>query len=261
MVLIKIFISSEMKDAKDTDRRQAAIEEIRKLGHDPVCFEQLPSRPLPANQDPEKKCIELVRKSDILMAIVDDTVTKVMEAEIDEAYKRLGSDAVILYFTKNQKRDAKAKTLWDSSKKSNILKEFDSTGELRHEIARSIASYLDDAFSKQSSKSEILLSETVILDTGARKAWRYELSKGEILVITCISTLPFLAGFYPRESYIRKRNEGLFGGFSFGNKAEKKSYTEKVKITQNDDYWFVVQAGGFLPAHHSIAVEVKKVQK
>jgi hypothetical protein len=250
-----------MKTEDDMNRRRAAIEEIRNLGHEAVCFEQLAARPLPTDQDTKEKCVELVRKSDILFAIVNDTVTEVMKAEIDEAYERLGPGRMFFYFTKNGKRDGKAKALWESSKRSHILKEFMSSDELRLEVARSIASYLDDVFSREPSKSPILVSETFDLRIGGQKIRRFTMSKGTTIVITCMSSYPFLAGFYSREVFIRKRSAGLFGGFNFGNKAERNEYTERIEISENEDYYFVLKAEGvpLFSKLQSITVEIKQV--
>ena len=250
-----------MKTDEDMERREAAIKEIEILGHEAVCFEKLPGRPLPDDKDTKDKCLEMVNESDLLIAIVDDTLTEIMEAEIEEAYKQLGSTRIFLYFTKGTKRDHKAKGLWDSSKNSNILKEFESPDDLKLVIARSIASYLKDAFAKPSKKSSVLLSTKIALQSCNEWSRRFSLSKGDTITITCLANQPFYAGFHSREEFVRRRGAAWHSGFEFGNLNQKKGYTKKMKIKDDDDYYFILRAT-WLPIilmSYGVAVEIKRV--
>jgi hypothetical protein len=263
---MKIFVSSEMNTHEDMAQRRAAIEEIGQLSHEAVCFEKLPGRPLPSVQGVKEKCLEMVRNSDLVIVIVDDTVTEVMGAEINEAYKHLGSSRIFLYFTQGGKRDGKAEALRDSSKKSHILKYFESPDQLKLEIARSIASYLDDAFSKPSEKSDILLLEKVQLQSGGQRIWKFDMHKGETVTVSCIGNSPFHAGFYSREEFFRRRSAGWLDTFNFGNKKERKEYTDRIRIKEGDDYYFILRATyvPLLPlvlSTTSVAIEIKRVLK
>ncbi len=178
-----IFMSSEMDSQEDKERRKAVIEEIEELGHNPIYFERLPGRPLQSHQYPIDKCRELVQKADILIAIVDDTVSEGMQAELNEATEFLGEDKMFYYFTETGERDMKARDLWKSAKEGYILKEFENVHQLRKEIKRSIASYLEDALGVAPKRtSEILTDEVIKLRSDEEWEEEFELEGGDIMV-------------------------------------------------------------------------------
>jgi len=258
---MKVFISSEMNQAIDLERRKAARNEMTELGFVSHCFEDLPGRRNPDDLDTREMCIELVRESDLFLAIVDDTVTDVMESEINEAFDCLGENRIFFYFAKSAKRDQKAKALWNKAKKSWVIKEFEDTGQLTREVSHSMASFVADALEKVPKIPEKSLDAKVILAPGESRSWRLVLKKGDIVTITCTSdsTLtPFKAGFYSREEYFDRKPKGLFQMFNFGRVSEKPHFTERRKITRNDDYYFIIRAAWFvIITAAKIKVEIK----
>jgi len=254
---MKIFLSSEMKSKEDMERRKVAIEEIELLGHEVKCFEKLPARPLPGKQQLKDICLELVRQSELVMVIIDDSISEVMEAEIREAFEHHGSSRIFLYFTKDGERDKKAIALRDSSKQSHIMTEFDTPAELKTQIARSIASYLNDAFNKPSPKSIKLLDEEIELHNGERRVWSWSLDKGNVVTVSCLGNQAFIAGFYSRKEFFERRGKGFLGAFDFGRIPEDSGFTDKRRITEDDDYYFVIAAPYLMMGTCSIEIDIK----
>jgi hypothetical protein len=82
---MRAFISSEMASTQDTRRRRAAIDALTELGHTPVFFEAQPARPLPKGTDMREYLRGLVRGCQVLLEIVDATVTDAMTDELQTA--------------------------------------------------------------------------------------------------------------------------------------------------------------------------------
>jgi len=253
---LKIFVSSEMRNAEDQMRRREAIKEIESLGHIPVYFEGLPGRPFQGDEDVDRKCRAMVRESDILTVIVDDTVSEAMEREISEARRSLGVGRMFYYFTRNASRDKTATALWNSAKEGYILKEIESPAELRREIKRSLASYIDDVFSSSGPAEDVLLEKTFALKSDEEQHEEFEFSKGDVVTVTCTADENFYAGLFPREEYIKKRSNPF--SFSFGT--DKPQYTTKVEIPEDDDYYLVLRVGVFSGTGR-IRVKVKVRQR
>jgi len=243
-VALKIFVSSEMKNHEDNERRAAAIEEIRELGHFPVVFEEWPSRKLPEGSTVVKHCKNEVVSSDIFMIIVDDDVSPAMKAEHKAAIEHIGPGNMFYYFTKKSTRTSAANGLWKRASKGYILKVFETNEELRKEIKRSLASYAKDML-KRKKTTKILMDKTIKLDADEEFHEEFELEKGDVITITCISEYEFYAGFFPREEYIRRRTSGIFGAFNFELFTNTPEYTKKVKIKEDDDYYLVIRVGVF----------------
>src|SRR5439155_2957336 len=239
---LKIFLSSEMKSPEDQKRRRETIKEIESLGHIPVYFEGLPGRPLQDVEDVDKKYLAMVRGSDVFMVIVDDTVSEAMEREINEAKRSLSEGRMFYYFTKAPLRARAAVALWNSAKKGYILKEFETPGDLRKEVKRSLASYIDDVLGSAGTMDRVLLNRTFTIEPEEEQHEEFELSKGDLVTVTCTADENFYAGLFPRAEYIEKRGMGAFG-FSFGT--DKPQFTTKVEIPEDDDYYLVLRVGVF----------------
>lgn len=243
---MKIFISSEMNEPIDMERRSAARNEIGKIGHNTNCFEDLPGRRNPDDTDTREMCLALARDSDLLLAIVDDTVTEIMDAEIKEALSSLGENRILFYFTKRGSRDGEATAMWNSIKTSWIVREFEDTNQLRTEISRSIASYAGDVLKTAHAAPKVFFDKTIELGSMQTKFWRWTLKKGTSITITCDSNSiyhQFKAGFYSREEFFKRKPTDIFKGFNFGKNSEKPHYTHKTKVPEDDDYYFVINAG------------------
>lgn len=256
---LKIFISSEMGEPQDDDRRLAARTEIEAMGHLPVCFEDLAGRRIPSNKKIPTVCIELVRESDLCLAIVDDTVTPTMAAEIKEAMKCLGSDRVVFYFTRNVTRDKKAKDLWNLVKQGWIVKQFERPDELAREIARSVASFAGDALKRSTERSRKLED---VIELRPLRSWEKKLSlkKGDKVTVTCRSALPlfkFKVGLYSREEYFKRKPTDLFDEFKFGRQTSRPYFTCKVTIAEDDDYYLFIKADSYAAGMALINVETK----
>lgn len=242
---MKVFISSEMNQPIDMERREVARSEITEIGHIPNCFEDLPGRRNPEKEDTQEMCLRLVRDSDVVLAIIDDTVTDIMDSELKEAMKSLKENRIFFYFTKHGKRDEKAKRLWCSVKNSWVIKNFETPYQLAKEISRSFASFASDVLKEDSESSEPPLDVTIRLTPGLMKAWKLRLEKGTNVTITCTATSTldkFKAGLYPREEYFRRKPKSIFEAFNFGRPSAKPHYTQKVKVKETDDYYFVIRA-------------------
>jgi len=253
---MNIFISSEMASDEDKKRRAAAIKEVSELGHQPMYFEGLPARPFPDTQNAEDKCRELVRTSDIMLFIVDDTESIGMGWEIDEALKAFGNKKIMYYFTTKGNRDQKAIQLWNSAKDGYKCGEFQNASELRKQIKKTIGSYLEDALKKK-GQSEILLDKEYVLPPNGEEHIRFSCDVGDSIIITCLGDRSFYTGFFIRTDFIalRKKVEGMFG-FKYGD--DREQFTFKVPISINDDYYLVLRRTIHSEYSAKIQVRVKR---
>jgi hypothetical protein len=244
---LKVFISSEMGTSDDKERRKAARAAIEdKTGHIVYCFEKLPGRPLQDDQNPVGKCLQMVRESDILIGIIDDTVSSVMIKELKEAVAALGQKRIFYYFTANGARDDKAKALWKHAKKGYIIKEFETSEELGDQIIQSLASYIEGALSETRPITQTLIDEETKIRSEEEKEWELEdLKKGDILTITCKGNENFYAGVFQREEFINKRSAGIGGAFNFPFGSDRPQFTKKLTIIEDDDYFLIIRVGYF----------------
>jgi hypothetical protein len=246
-----------MDTEEDKRRREETINEIRELGNNAVYFENLPSRPL--REDSEKdvldKCRNLVKGSDALIAIIDNTVSQGMNIELEEARKSLGENKIFYYFTKTKERDDTVKKLRENVKLRSILTEIETPTGLRREIRKTLASYAEDVL--KSNKSKILTDELVDVQSGKDQIWSYKFEKGTITIATCTGTTGFYAGLFDREEYANRYKGDLFGDFNFD--CEKRpAYTIKKVIPEEDDYYLVIRfEGGLFSSKASIHVKVE----
>jgi hypothetical protein len=240
---LKIFVSSEMKTESDKERRKAAIDEIMELGHIPVVFEDWPARPLPEGSNLIEFCKEKVATSDIFFIVVDDIVSKAIDAEHEAALENIGPNKMFYYFTKSIKRDDRVKQLWSYAKNGYIAKEVSDAIELRQEIKRSIASYIEDALKKEKKISEIIFDESLDLEPDEEWHQEFRLEKGDVITITCIADEKFYAGFFSREEYIQRRGGGGLGMFDFTYGTDMPQCTAKIAIQEGDDYYLVIRVG------------------
>ncbi len=257
---LKIFISSEMNQGIDQERRQAARMEIAEIGHIPNCFEDLPGRRNPDDKNTRDMCLELVKESDLCVAIIDDTVTDIMDAEIKEAMSCLGGNRVFFYFTQHGKRDRKATDLWNSVKNSWIIKQFEGPDQLTKEISRSIASFAGDVLKGATKAQGKLFDNTISLESGSLWHSKIPLKKRDKITITCSSQdvlHQFKAGFYSREEFFERKSTNIFKGFNLGRQSEKPHFTHSARITKDDDYYFVIRVGLCLMGPARIKTEIK----
>ena len=242
-----------MKSEEDKERREAITKEIKELGHIPIVFEKWPSRPIPKGASVIDLCRNKVASSDLLFLIVDDDISEAMEEELNAALEFLDSEKIFYYFTKNCKRSSKGDSIWEKAKNGYILKEFTSPTELRKEIKLSIASYMEDALIVKREK-EILIDEEIELESEEEEHLEFELNEGDIITITCMGNDNFYAGFFSREEYIKRRGPNTFD-FSFGS--DSPQFTTKGRITEDDDYYFVIRVG-FFTGTTTINVKIKR---
>ena len=131
-----------MNSEDDKKRRKAARLEIFDLGHFPIGWEDLPPKILYTTAAEE--CLRIVREdSDMLLAIIDDTVSDIIKKEIEEAIKTHGEEKIFYFFTDDHdKRDESACALWaevtklSSKKYVYVVKEFSNISQLRKCIKR-----------------------------------------------------------------------------------------------------------------------------
>ena len=230
-----------MNTKSDLDRRKAAIKEIRELGHIPIAFEEWAGR---AISDVIEYCNENVKGSDLFVIIIDDTISDAMDAEHDTALNVIGLKKVFYYFTSNGERDKKAENIWETAKHGYLLKEFSNKAQLRREIKKSIASYMEDAL-KQKRESKVIFNETISLKAGREWHKDFSFNSGDIVTITGLSDNAFYAGFFSREEYVNQRKGGFFGGFNFEFDSDKSQYTTREKISQDDDYYLVIRVSSW----------------
>jgi len=240
---VRVFVSSEMRTDTDRRRRQTAISEISRLGHTPVYFEGQPSRALEPGEDPLSRCGTLVRRSDILVAIIDDAVSPAMAAELEEAEKRFGRQRISYYFTRGGARDPTAAALWNRAKATHVLVEFGSDSELTNEIGKSIGSYVEDAVSQASAGPKVAFDEVRSLLPGHYSWEAFPLSKGTRLVVTCESQAKFYARLMKREAYVRFRRSGGATGMPFGS--DGVAFTDEIVADRDDECYVAVKAGLF----------------
>jgi hypothetical protein len=253
---MKVFISSEMTTVDDKRWRKAAIKEIDEIGHDPIFFENLPVRSFEGDQNACDKCRAMVRNSDLLIAIVDDTISDGMKIEIDEALKMLGEKKIIYYFTNKGMRDSKADEMWEMAKNGYLLKEILTPSALRKEIKKSIASYLEDALKSRKEQSSIIYNESIKLPPDYEFHKSFDLKKGDTITVTCLGTSHFYFGFYPRNEFVtlRKKDMGMFG---FEPGTDDCQFTKEIKIEKNDDYYLVLRRSMWQPDSTEVQVKIK----
>lgn len=97
----------------------------------------------------------------------------------------------------------------------------------------------------------------VKLDSG--EEWHsepYELREGDIVTLSCRGNDKFYAGLFPREDYYELRgSEGGAFGFEFGT--DRRGYTERVKVPEDEEYYIVLRVGVFTPGTTTLNVRFK----
>ena len=236
---MKIFGSSEMQSAPDKARRQAAIKTLREMGHDPVYFEAQPARPMPKGVDAREFCRRLVRSSEAIAGVIDDTVTDAMTAELGAAEEDFGRERMFYYFVEDADRDEVAEALWESEKESNKLATFKTVPQLAKEIRRTIGSYIDDALRKSRPVAEVMLDAQHEIKTDALAWWRIDCEAGDCLQVTCHGDYPFYAGFVNTARFVKLRSNNRASELATGK--DERGHFFDVKIDYPGEYYLVVR--------------------
>lgn len=233
-----------MGTAADTRRRLVATGTITDLGHVPVFFEAQPARPLPRGTDTWEYLRNLVRGSQILLAIVDDAVTGAMSVELDTANDALGEDRVFYYFTGGE-RDESAQTLWDAVLDSNKLATFSTDAQLGVEIRRSIASYIDDVLQASRTEPEILVNGRETFDANDLKWWPFELEEGDTVDATLTGSGSFYATLVDADGFARLHNNRRGRGMKTGS--EKSAHHFRREVGESGTFYLMVRTSILAP--------------
>lgn len=181
----------------------------------------------------------MVRSSSLFVCIVGETVTDAMHAELEEAVISLGPARIFYYFLRGpSKRDAQAEELWNRAKNQNVLTQPNTPEELKMEIRRSIASYIEDVMRSPEARAEIPLDKSCKLTAGSELHYRFEFKKGEEVTFTVISDEPIFAGLFSREEYASLRSGSMFG---FAPGTDCRTITRQREIETDDDYYLVLR--------------------
>jgi hypothetical protein len=191
---------------------------------------------LRAGEDPLDRCRALVGESDILIAIIDDTVSEPVAAEIREAEKRLGRSRMSYFFVRDAHRDTSAVNLRERVKNTHVLVEPQDDAALRDEVGKSIASYLDDAVRASRRLQSTLLDKVFAVQPGYYVWESFQLRAGDRIVATCNSSRRFYGRLMTRESFVRWRNSGADTGMSFGS--DGPSFTAEL-VADREDEWYI----------------------
>jgi len=247
-----------MNTKADKDRRDAAKKEIEELGHIPILYEYLPSRALHDGKSMESYCQDIVRGCDAFILIIDDEISDVIYAEYNAVLQCLGRDKIFYYFTDNKNRNESARQIWNESKKGYKHSNIKTNSELRREIKKTVSSFIEDTFKMKRQEPIMLIDETIELNPDQEWVQMFFFLEGEKIIITCISSGDFYAGFFQREDFINLRTSGAGGTFGFKFGTNTPQYTEKVTIKEEDDYYLVLRVSN-LSFRKKIGVEVKKI--
>lgn len=245
-----------METAADAERRRAAVETVSGLGHEPVYFEGKAARPLPRGMDALAFCRKLVRDSEILLVLVDDAVTDAMEAELDEAHSRLGEDRVFYYFTRGQKRDPRARSLWNAVKDSNLIATFSSVAELGIAVRKSMASYIDDALrSCETARPKVVLEAAQVVTVGQMRWWNFAFEEGDRMTVDLYGNGRFYAELLTAAQFAKLHSGDAEYGMSFGN--DKSAFHFELEAAVDGDYYLAIKRG--LWNSNPVAVNIKWV--
>jgi hypothetical protein len=84
----------------------------------------------------------------------------------------------------------------------------------------------------------------------------YDLKEGDLVTLSCRGNDRFYAGIYAREQYYELRgSEGGAFGFEFGT--DKRGYTERFEVPEDDEYYVVLRVGVFTSGSAEINVRLK----
>jgi hypothetical protein len=236
---VRAFISSEMESPDDAARRDAAKSAIRRLGHIPVGFEDLPARVFPAGEDAIAACLRLVRGCQAIFVIVDDSVTSAMEAEIDEARSSLGSDRTFYYFTRTRRRDESAARLWATERDNSRLARFTGNDELVTEIERSIASFIDDAVALRPREGRLFDLDSANLEPGKLLYWRIPAARGDRIDATCTGSQRFYATLVNAAGFARLHDNPR--GRGLATDSQRSAHHFDLRVDETGDYYLMIR--------------------
>jgi hypothetical protein len=251
---MKAFVSSEMGTTFDLRRRQVAVQALKELAHEPVFFEAQPARPLPKGVTMDGFLRRLVQRSDVLLAIVDDSVSAAMSLELDAASEELGEGRIFYYFTSGRDRDESAQSLWDEVKDSNKLATFASDHELGIEIKRSIGSYADDVLQEPANGPEVLLEAKHSVGSDELEWWDWELEAGDVIDATLTGDDKFYATLADADGFVRlhehRRSQGLETGTA------KSAHHLRHRVEEDGTYYLMIRTSAWLSGKVSIRIKV-----
>ncbi len=97
----------------------------------------------------------------------------------------------------------------------------------------------------------------VELDSG--EEWHsdpYDLREGDKVTLSCRADDKFYAGIFNRDEYYEARGSeaGAFG-FEFGT--DKRGYTDRLEVTEDEEYYVVLRVGVFTSGKVQIRVRLK----
>jgi hypothetical protein len=79
------------------------------------------------------------------------------------------------------------------------------------------------------------------------------LSRGNLVTLTALSNRRMYAGLFSRAEYARRR-AAVFGAFSFEPGTDRPSFTSRIRIEEDDDYYLVFRLSTFAPGSAQIDV-------
>lgn len=241
----------------DKSRRRTAKKTLEGMGHVPVLFEEQPARHMKAGQTAREYCRELVKASEVLLAIVDDSVTEAMKDELEEAHRSLGEDHVFYYFTGDSRRDEATTELWEETKDSNKLATFSTLEELKSEIRRTVGSFIDDALRNARHAPEVLGEETYDLKSDGPTWWRYELSRGDRVQATLTGSERFYATFCNAGQFARLHHNPRVQGMETGT--DRSAHYFDQTIEDPGDYYVMVRRSAWRA--NTIQIKIRVVRR
>jgi hypothetical protein len=246
-----------MESAEDKSRRQTAKKTLEGMGHVPVLFEGQPARHLKAGLTARDYCRELVKGSEVLLAIVDDTVTEAMKDELEEALRSLGEEHLFYYFTSISTRDEAATELWEETKDSNKLATFSTLEELKGEIRRTVGSFIDDALKNVRHAPEVLGEETYDLKSDGPAWWRFELFRGDRVQATLTGGERFYATFCDAGQFAKLHHNPRAEGMETGT--DRSAHYFDRTIEDSGDYYIMVRRSAWRT--NTIHIKIRVVRR
>lgn len=87
------------------------------------------------------------------------------------------------------------------------------------------------------------------------------LAAGDTFTVTILGNDRFYAGLFSREFYVRYRGTGVGGAFGFNFGADRVSFTDRVHVTEPDDFYLVIRVGRFTPGQTTLKLRWSRTQE
>ena len=252
---LEVFICSEMGSPRWTELRSAVRSTIDSLGFNPLDFESFPAGPVELPHGVADLGIQAVKRADIVVALIGETVTDPVGSELETALGRNPVPPIGLFFDKSATRDERAQGLWDRLKDRHVLKVFPNTRELQKDVTQFLVAYAHEA-GLNSGAPLWIAEEEIQLEPGEEARRRWLLLPGDTIKATAVAMGPqhhFHFVLADSMKFVAKTRNLPHYDFPLIN-GDKYSFVEAATASETGFYYVVIRRPKWF---HTEAVTVK----